>query len=95
MKNTKCRITLPTYILYTIASFLVHLFHLIFNCSIMLLFFMFFLIIFFKQHELYDSERCHGFVCDVADDNPVFPMAEQSLDIIVLIFVLSAIHPDR
>jgi len=48
-----------------------------------------------KQHELYDNERCHGFVCDVADENAEFPIAEESLDTIVLIFVLSAIHPDR
>lgn len=48
-----------------------------------------------KGHTLYDEKRCHAFVCDVAGDDPTFPMKEASIDLIVLIFVLSAIHPDR
>jgi len=48
-----------------------------------------------KEHKLFDTSRCHAFVCDVAGDNPEFPFPPNSLDFIVLIFVLSAIQPDR
>jgi len=48
-----------------------------------------------KNHPLYDPSRCHAFVCDAARENPEFPFPNGSLDIIVLIFVLSAIHPDK
>merc|ERR1712226_1491180 len=48
-----------------------------------------------KSHKLYDTSRCHAFVCDVAGENAEFPFSSNSLDFIVLIFVLSAIHPDR
>lgn len=48
-----------------------------------------------KEHKLYDTSRCHAFVCDAAGENPEFPFSPNSLDFVVLIFVLSAIHPDR
>jgi len=48
-----------------------------------------------KNHNQYDASRCHAFVCDVASDDPVFPFPTKSLDFIVMIFVFSAIHPDR
>ncbi|XP_076065167.1 methyltransferase-like protein isoform X2 [Oratosquilla oratoria] len=48
-----------------------------------------------KQSPDYNHERCHAFVCDVTKEDwgCVFP--EESLDIIVCIFVLSAIDPER
>jgi len=48
-----------------------------------------------KKHDLYDSSRCHAFVCDVAGEDTEFPFPPDSLDFIVMIFVFSAIHPDR
>jgi len=48
-----------------------------------------------KSHEQYESSRCHAFVCDVAGDNPEFPFPPDSLDFVVMIFVFSAIHPER
>ncbi|CAB3989771.1 methyltransferase 2-A [Paramuricea clavata] len=47
-----------------------------------------------KDHEEYENGRCHGFVCDITQGNN-FPFPSESLDIILLIFVLSAIHPDK
>ncbi|CAN8028476.1 unnamed protein product [Ixodes persulcatus] len=47
-----------------------------------------------KDHQEYDPRRCHAFVCDVTQDWTV-PFPEGSLDVITLIFVLSAISPDR
>lgn len=48
-----------------------------------------------QEHADYDTERCHAFVCDVTERTFVFPFPDESLDIIILIFVLSAIHPDK
>ncbi|XP_077865095.1 tRNA N(3)-cytidine methyltransferase METTL2-like [Saccoglossus kowalevskii] len=48
-----------------------------------------------KSHPDYHSNRCHAFVCDIVDDSTTLPFPENSLDIIVLIFVLSAIHPNK
>ncbi|XP_075528531.1 methyltransferase-like protein isoform X1 [Dermacentor variabilis] len=47
-----------------------------------------------KEHKDYDEKRCHAFVCDVTKKWDV-PFPEESLDIVMLIFVLSAISPDR
>lgn len=48
-----------------------------------------------KENVDYDQNRCHAFVCDIADENSSIPFPDGSLDIIILIFVLSAIHPDK
>ncbi|XP_071495610.1 tRNA N(3)-cytidine methyltransferase METTL2-like [Diadema antillarum] len=48
-----------------------------------------------KQHAEYDPKRCHAFVCDVSDMGATFPFPKESLDVIVMIFVLSAINPDK
>ncbi|XP_066302149.1 tRNA N(3)-methylcytidine methyltransferase METTL2-like isoform X1 [Branchiostoma lanceolatum] len=48
-----------------------------------------------KQHPDYNSRRCHAFVHDLTDTTAPLPFPEASLDIIIIIFVLSAIHPDK
>lgn len=39
--------------------------------------------------------RCKAFVLDVTQETWTTPFEPESLDIIVLIFILSAIHPDK
>ncbi|XP_033762043.1 tRNA N(3)-methylcytidine methyltransferase METTL2-like isoform X2 [Pecten maximus] len=48
-----------------------------------------------KEHPEYTSKRCHAFVCDITDSSTPLPFPEASLDLVILIFVLSAIHPER
>ncbi|XP_066497794.1 tRNA N(3)-methylcytidine methyltransferase METTL2 [Hoplias malabaricus] len=48
-----------------------------------------------KSNPEYDPSRCHAFVHDLSDVTTEYPVPEQSLDVIVLIFVLSALHPDK
>eukprot|EP01134_Creolimax_fragrantissima_P004607 CFRG4607T1 len=46
-----------------------------------------------KDHERYDDSRCLGFVCDISNPEHVIPIPEGTLDIITMIFVLSAVQP--
>jgi len=39
--------------------------------------------------------RCQAFVCDITAEDWQPPFLPDSLDIAIMIFVLSAIHPDR
>ncbi|XP_064080789.1 tRNA N(3)-methylcytidine methyltransferase Mettl2-like isoform X1 [Macrobrachium nipponense] len=48
-----------------------------------------------KASEDYEKDRCFAFVCDIAGDEWNAPFPEGSLDLIVCIFVLSAVHPDK
>ncbi|XP_072535001.1 tRNA N(3)-methylcytidine methyltransferase METTL6 [Salminus brasiliensis] len=50
---------------------------------------------FVKQNSLYCPERCLAFQCDLTKDDLRDTIPEQSLDVATLIFVLSAIHPDK
>ncbi|XP_037040253.1 methyltransferase-like protein [Bradysia coprophila] len=48
-----------------------------------------------RQHEDYDPKRCDVFVLDATADEWNVPFDENSIDVIVLIFVLSSVHPDK
>nr|XP_048685639.1 tRNA N(3)-methylcytidine methyltransferase METTL2A isoform X3 [Caretta caretta] len=48
-----------------------------------------------QTNSEYDSSRCFAFVHDLCKDQSPYPMPEKSLDIIILIFVLSAILPEK
>ncbi|XP_063815521.1 tRNA N(3)-methylcytidine methyltransferase METTL2-like [Pseudophryne corroboree] len=48
-----------------------------------------------KSNLHYDPSRCFAFVHDLSDEQSSFPIPEESLDVVILIFVLSAIHPSK
>ncbi|XP_055006212.1 mRNA N(3)-methylcytidine methyltransferase METTL8 isoform X2 [Boleophthalmus pectinirostris] len=48
-----------------------------------------------KAHPDYDASMCHSFVHDICDEEVPFPFPSQSLDVILAVFVLSSIHPER
>ncbi|XP_071418648.1 tRNA N(3)-cytidine methyltransferase METTL8, mitochondrial isoform X3 [Pithys albifrons albifrons] len=48
-----------------------------------------------KSHSSYNSAWCSAFVHDVCDDALPYPFPDEILDVILLVFVLSSIHPDR
>lgn len=48
-----------------------------------------------RQHNLYDERYMRAFPCDITTDEVFRTLQEGSLDIATLIFVLSAIHPDK
>ncbi|CAG0901831.1 unnamed protein product [Cyprideis torosa] len=48
-----------------------------------------------ESHPDFNPDRCRVFQSDVSSDELNFPFPEKSLDAILLVFVLSAIHPDK
>ncbi|GFS43145.1 tRNA N(3)-methylcytidine methyltransferase METTL2 [Nephila pilipes] len=48
-----------------------------------------------KSNSLFDHQRCHAFVCDISSDVWNVPFEENTLNFIILVFVLSAIHPEK
>lgn len=47
-----------------------------------------------KSNKLYSEDRCHAFVCDISQKCLELPIPEESLDLITMIFVLSALNPN-
>ncbi|CAG9766494.1 unnamed protein product [Ceutorhynchus assimilis] len=50
---------------------------------------------FVKSNPLYDPNKIKAFACDITTEEVFDNIQENSTDIITLIFVLSAIHPDK
>ncbi|XP_006840079.1 PREDICTED: methyltransferase-like protein 6 isoform X1 [Chrysochloris asiatica] len=50
---------------------------------------------FVKQNPSYNTERCKVFQCDLTKDDLLEHVPSESVDVVMLIFVLSAVHPDR
>lgn len=50
---------------------------------------------FVKQHPLYDEQIVRAFQCDITADTIFQTIADDSVDLISMIFVLSAIHPSK
>ncbi|XP_066483736.1 tRNA N(3)-methylcytidine methyltransferase METTL2-like [Tiliqua scincoides] len=48
-----------------------------------------------QAHLEYDTTRCFAFVHDLCENEAPFPMPDESLDVVVLIFVLSALLPEK
>uniref|UniRef100_A0A8C2XRZ2 tRNA N(3)-cytidine methyltransferase n=1 Tax=Cyclopterus lumpus TaxID=8103 RepID=A0A8C2XRZ2_CYCLU len=48
-----------------------------------------------KTNPEYDPGRCFAFVHDLSDVEANYPVPDGTLDVIVLIFVLSAFHPNK
>ncbi|XP_010635798.1 tRNA N(3)-methylcytidine methyltransferase METTL2A [Fukomys damarensis] len=48
-----------------------------------------------QTNSEYNPSRCFAFVHDLCDEDQSYPVPENSIDVIVLIFVLSAIVPDK
>nr|CAB3263775.1 methyltransferase-like protein 6 [Phallusia mammillata] len=50
---------------------------------------------FVRDNPMYSSERCTAFLCDLSCQNLDATIPPNSLDVVTLIFALSAIHPDK
>uniref|UniRef100_A0A8C5LG01 tRNA N(3)-cytidine methyltransferase n=1 Tax=Jaculus jaculus TaxID=51337 RepID=A0A8C5LG01_JACJA len=48
-----------------------------------------------KSHSSFRAAQCYAFVHDVCEDGLPYPFPDGILDVILLVFVLSSIHPDR
>uniref|UniRef100_A0A8C8ZHJ9 Methyltransferase 6, tRNA N3-cytidine n=1 Tax=Prolemur simus TaxID=1328070 RepID=A0A8C8ZHJ9_PROSS len=48
-----------------------------------------------EQNPLYNTERCKVFQCDLTKDDLLDHVPPESVDVVLLIFVLSAVHPDK
>ncbi len=63
-----------------------------FNILIMILIIKHFCV---QKNPLYCPERCCAFHCDLTKDDLRENVPEGSVDVVTLIFVLSAVHPDK
>ncbi|KAG7465409.1 hypothetical protein JOB18_027941 [Solea senegalensis] len=50
---------------------------------------------FVKRNTLYCPERCCAFQCDLTKDDLRTNVPEDGVDVVTLIFVLSAVHPEK
>ena len=50
---------------------------------------------FSKEHAAFSQDKVNAFQCDLTSDNLLSHVPECSVDIATLVFVLSAIHPDK
>ncbi|XP_051022482.1 tRNA N(3)-methylcytidine methyltransferase METTL8, mitochondrial [Acomys russatus] len=48
-----------------------------------------------KSHASYSEAHCSAFTHDVCDGGLAYPFPPGTLDVVLLVFVLSSIHPDR
>ncbi|XP_060036818.1 tRNA N(3)-methylcytidine methyltransferase METTL6 isoform X2 [Erinaceus europaeus] len=48
-----------------------------------------------EQNPLYNPERCKVFQCDLTTNDLLEHVPPESVDAVMLIFVLSAVHPDK
>ncbi|XP_067843578.1 mRNA N(3)-methylcytidine methyltransferase METTL8 isoform X2 [Heptranchias perlo] len=48
-----------------------------------------------KSHPSYNASQCYAFVHDLCDEVGTYPFPDESIDVILLVFVLSSIHPAR
>ncbi|XP_059129887.1 tRNA N(3)-methylcytidine methyltransferase METTL6 isoform X4 [Peromyscus eremicus] len=48
-----------------------------------------------EQNPLYNTERCKVFQCDLTRDDLLDHIPPESVDAVTLIFVLSAVHPEK
>lgn len=48
-----------------------------------------------RENSEYDTSRCEAFVLDATEENWSPPFPPESLDIVILIFVLSSMNPDK
>ena len=50
---------------------------------------------FVKKNELYDEAKIKAFQCDITSDSIFEEIPLESVDVITMVFVLSAIHPEN
>ncbi|XP_053744346.1 tRNA N(3)-methylcytidine methyltransferase METTL6 [Synchiropus splendidus] len=50
---------------------------------------------FVKKNPLFCSDRCRAFTCDLTREDLRENVPEAGVDVVTLIFVLSAVHPDK
>lgn len=50
---------------------------------------------FVKQNPCYNPDTCKAFQCDLTEDDLTVNIPADSVDVATLIFVLSAVHPDK
>ncbi|XP_076349217.1 tRNA N(3)-cytidine methyltransferase METTL6 isoform X1 [Tachypleus tridentatus] len=48
-----------------------------------------------KDHHSYDDTKCFAFLCDLTQDNLAATIIPGSVDFVSMVFVLSAIHPEK